>query len=619
MKTVSPFGSWHSPITSENVIGSSLKLSSLHIDDGYIYYIEGRPKEKGRSVLMKIYPSQEKTEECLIEEYSVRTKVHEYGGKCYTCKKGEIYFVNGKNQAIYHKSSAGDLSLFFEKKGLRFADLELTSSFLYVVVEDLNPSQESNYLARICLKTKTLEILARGYDFYAAPRVSPDGSHLAFFCWNHPNMPWDGSELYTLSLNDFTMTLISGGIEESITHPMWDKNNVLYFVSDKTGWWNLYKYHEKSIKPLYPVELEFGAAHWIFGVERYCFLPDGKLAAIGTKKGIDSLYILDVENHTLEKLDTPFTALSDLYYVDHHLIFMASSPSVPSSIFSYHLSTRKITALKSSSDFNIEKDFIPEVEAISFKTEGALTCYGFYYPPTHPHFSGNMQELPPLILRCHGGPTTHTPPRFNMETLYFTSRGFAVFEINYGGSTGYGRLYRNRLRRNWGVVDAYDCINAAHHLIKNSLVDPKKLIIKGSSAGGYTVLQALSQSQLFSIGVCYYAVSDLEALLKDTHKFEAHYLDHLIGPYPEDKKTYVERSPIHHSKKISTPIIFFQGQDDTVVFPSQSEKMYQALQEKKIPVAYYLFENESHGFRNAETLKKCIEEELSFYKKHLLN
>lgn len=621
---ITPYGSWPSPITADHLIKEALRFGSIAIDPPFFYYIEGRPTEQGRSVLIRGSLSGQH-QEILPTTFDVRTKVHEYGGKCILAHKQHLYFVNCHDQDIYLVTAQGEVKRLTQDPSLRYADFSITpdGSFLYAVAErhPKEPAQGKveNMLIQLSLSTLQMEIIASGYDFYAAPRVSPDGTTLAWFCWSHPNMPWDGTELWIGEISPSQTLLnprkIAGGVEESVTSPQWSPDHVLHFVSDKTGFWNLYRYLDNTITPFYPnpCTIDFGAPHWIFGVERYGFLQDGSLVAIGTLQGEDSLYHLDPKKSAPQRLHLPLTSLSDLYVLQDTLIFKGSSPELPESLLAVYLATQDLKILKTSQPVSINPGYISRPVKMTCPTEPRTVTYGFYYPPTHPHSIAPAHSAPPLILRCHGGPTAHVSPRFNLETLYFTSRGFAVFEINYSGSTGYGRDYRNRLRGKWGVMDVQDCVYAACYLCDQGLADPSRLIIKGGSAGGFTTLCAMIFSKTFQAGSCYYGVSDLEALAINTHKMELHYLDRLIGPYPQQKTTYIERSPIHHTQRLSQPIIFFQGAEDRVVPPAQSEKMYQALCQKNIPSAYLLFQHEAHGFRRSETIKKCVETELLFY------
>lgn len=616
-----PYGSWKSPISSDLLAESALRFGQIDVDNSTFYYIEGRPSEKGRCALMQ-GSLKDPIKELLPKEFNVRSTVHEYGGKCFLAHNGCVYFVNHQDQDLYKINKEGIVSRITKEPTLRFADLAIANdaSFLYAVAERHLGDSVDNMLMKISLTDSHIESIANGYDFYAAPRISTSGRYVAWFCWNHPNMPWDGTELWLASISPEGTLIdpkcIAGGSEESITAPSWSEADVLYFISDCSGFWNFYRYVDNSAQALYPCDIDFGSPHWIFGSERYCFLKGDIIATIGTTRGRDSIYLLDSKKQTLITVETPFTAISDLYSLNQEsLLFTAASPCMASALVALDLKTNQTHIIKHSQNTSIQKDYLSFPEEIIFKTEEGLDCYGFYYPPTNPDFKSETKELPPLILRCHSGPTANASPKLNLDILYFTSRGFAFFELNYGGSTGYGREYRNRLRNNWGVVDVQDCVHAALELCKRGLVDKTRLIVKGSSAGGYTALSLLTFTDVFQAGACYYGVSDMEALAKDTHKFELHYLDRLIGPYPQERNTYIKRSPIHFVDQLLCPIIFFQGANDKVVLPSQTESMYLELRKKHIPTAYLLFENESHGFRMSSTIKRCVDAELFFYSK----
>jgi len=599
-----------SPISAKDVSQQSLRLGPMTVEGSTIYYLEGRPLEKGRNVLMSL---GKENKELLPKEFDVRTKVHEYGGKCILAHKEELFFVQATNQQIYRRSKEGKISQLTDEISLRFADFSTNGNFLYAVAERHSPSSVDNMLVSICLTTKKLTILSEGYDFYASPRVSPDGKYLAWFCWNHPNMAWDATELWIGEISSFLKSKqkIAGGPEESILTPTWSRKGHLFFASDKTGYWNVYVYDHKKTLPLTkPCDIDFGEPHWTLGVERYCILDDETIVAIGTTQAQEDLYL--IKEGLVQPLHLPISFLSDLYLCENRLIFKGGSPTLPQGIFSFDLASHHLQCIKTTATSSIDRSYLSLPQSISFPTEKGLYSHGFYYPPTHnihPH------AAPPLILRCHGGPTGHFSPRFHLETLFFTSRGFAVFEINYRGSSGYGRTYRNLLRNSWGIADVQDCIHAATYLCKQKLADTNRLVIKGSSAGGFTALCAMTSPSPFAAGVSYYGISDLNALAKSTHKMELHYTDHLIGPLPKAKALYEKRSPIHRTNHLTKPILFFQGEKDLVVLPDQSQNMYEALCQKNICSAYLLFSEEGHGFRQSATLQRCLTLELLFYAK----
>jgi dienelactone hydrolase len=611
-----PHGSWKSPITSSMIVDEAIKLGDIVIDEGVLYWNEIRPMEQGRSVIMKW--KEGKVEDVLPQPYNARSRVHEYGGASFTINSGTIYFSNFKDQHFYSLSPAGEVSDLSQTDGKRYANpiVDPERDFLYAVQEEHRSEHDViNTLVKIDPKEKKIDVIHEGWDFYGMPTLHPKGTHLAFITWNHPNMPWDGSTLWVGELcpdgSLINLKEVAGGISESIFQPQWSNDGTLYFVSDRTGFWNLYREGEKEIEPCYPMEAEFGQPLWVFGMSRFGFLPNGKIACIYTVKGTDALGILDPDAKKLETLDLPFTTLSHLQVHGNTLYFIGASPVEVSSLIRYDFKT--VERIRISKKLSLDPSYISIPETIEFPTENGNMAFGFFYPPKNKDFKGTDQ--PPLIVKSHGGPSAHVTSSLNLEIQFWTSRGIAFFDVNYGGSTGYGRKYRQRLKGNWGIVDIDDCTNGALYLAKLGKVDPKKMVIKGGSAGGYTTLAALTFKDVFKAGASYYGVSDLEALTQDTHKFESHYLEGLIGPYPEQKERYKKCSPIHHTDKLSCPVILFQGAEDKVVPPSQSEILFDALKKKKIPVAYLLFEKEQHGFRIAENIKKSLDAELYFYSK----
>lgn len=618
MSKESLYGTWKSSISSEDLVKDVFRFSFLDVSKTHLYFGEGRPKEKGRVALLSL-DLDGKQKELLPDTFNMRSRVHEYGGKSFTVYKDEVFFINNEDQDIYKLDKKGHVPRITKQPQYRFGDLCVTpdGSYLYCVLEDHSKILVDNSIARICLKTNEMQIVASGYDFYGCLAISKDSAKLAFICWKHPNMPWDHTELFIANISEkkglIDITQIASGA--SIIHPQFTEEGVLYYISDVSSFWNLYSFDGNNSHPVAPVDMEIGGPLWVFGMKKYAFLEDHKIACIGTKKAIDGLYFLDLKTKSYERIDLPFTHFSDLHLFKDSLVFQAASPTHFSCLVKYDLKTNEYEILKEFAKNTIDKEEISIPDAVSFPTEGGKTAYGFYYPPKNKHYHGSKDEKPPVIIHCHGGPTGHTSPTISLNRLYFTSRGFGVFELNYSGSSGYGTAYRERLKKNWGVVDTQDCVNAARYLSEKGLADPNRLIVEGGSAGGFTVLGSLTFSDVFKAGACYYGVSDLEALAQDTHKFEAHYLDNIVGFYPEDKNTYIERSPIRHVEKLSCPVIFFQGTEDKVVPPSQSDVMVEALRKKKIPVSYLLFEKEAHGFRIADTIKTCVEAELFFYGK----
>lgn len=629
--TLAPYGSWKSPITSDLIVAGSLRLGEVCVDGQTIYWGEGRPTEGGRNVLVRREASGQ-TSDLTPAPLNVRTRVHEYGGGSYVVCDEVLYFVNFADQRLYRQAAqaGADPTPITPEVGYRYADLSVDTSRQRVLAvrEDHTTDGHEPANAIVAVATHPAEavdnggvVLASGYDFYAYPRLSPDGSKLCWICWNHPNMPWDGTELWVAEVQaDGTLanaTQVAGGVSESIFQPSWSPDGRLYFVSDRTGWWNLYRQRETgAIEPLCPKEAEFGLPLWVFGMSTYGFEPaeEGRsLLCSYSENGLSYLARLDLNSLALTHLDTPYISIGGLRVGDGFVVFGGGTPTRPGAIVRLDLATGTCEELRCSSTLDIDPAYISEPEPIEFPTTDGLTAYGFFYPPKNPDFVAHDLEKPPLVVKSHGGPTAATSATFDPRIQYWTSRGIGVLDVNYGGSTGYGREYRDRLKGNWGIVDVDDCTNGALYLAKQGRVDGDRLCIDGGSAGGYTTLAALAFRDVFKAGASYYGVSDLEALAQETHKFESRYLDGLVGPYPAAKDVYVARSPIHHIDQLSCPIIFFQGDEDKIVPPNQAEMMVDALKAKGLPVAYVLYEGEQHGFRKAENIKRTLDGELYFY------
>jgi dipeptidyl aminopeptidase/acylaminoacyl peptidase len=463
------------------------------------------------------------------------------------------------------------------------------------------------------------QIIAGGHDFYAYPRISPDGATVAWTQWDHPNMPWDSVELWLADLAaDGTLAghrKIAGGPDESIFQPSWSPGGALHFVSDRTGWWNLYRVDAGKQVALAAMEAEFGAPQWGLDVVRYCFLGDGSVACIYTQRGIDRLGVIAPGATTLREIPTPFTAFFSIAGGGNQVAVTAGGPTTVQSVARISVPGGEVAIIKRSIDADLAPGDLSPAQPIEFPTTGGKTAHALYYAPSNRDFKAPPGDLPPLLVISHGGPTNASTGALNLGIQFWTSRGFAVVDVNYGGSTGYGRAYRERLKGTWGITDIDDCVNAAQYLTSQRLADPARLAIRGGSAGGYTTLAALTFRKVFAAGASYYGVADLEGLAKETHKFESRYLDGLVGPYPAARDVYLERSPVHHTDQLSTPMIIFQGLEDMIVPPSQAEAMVAALERKRIPYAYLPFEHEQHGFRRAENIKRSLDAELYFYGK----
>jgi dipeptidyl aminopeptidase/acylaminoacyl peptidase len=464
-------------------------------------------------------------------------------------------------------------------------------------------------------------VLVSGNDFYSSPRLSPDKSQLAWLTWNHPNMPWDGCELWVAEVAaDGSLSAarkIAGDREESIFQPEWSPDGILHFVSDRTGWWNLYRWRDERMESLCEMAAEFGEPQWVFGMSGYTFVSDNRIACVYHERDGWRLATIDSRTHRLETIPTPYTDLYGLRASGSRLVFHAGSPTEPPAIVELDLTTRATSVLKRSAHLAIDPGYLASPQAIEFPTTHGQTAHAFFYPPRNRDFTAPPGERPPLLVMSHGGPTSAAGGTLDLEIQYWTSRGLAVLDVNYGGSTGYGRAYRERLNGQWGVVDVDDCVNGARYLVALGQADGKRLAIRGGSAGGYTTLCALTFRDTFRAGASHYGISDLETMAKETHKFESRYLDRLVGPYPERRDLYRERSPIHFADRLLSPVIFFQGLEDKVVLPDQAEVMVEALRKRGVPVAYLPFEGEQHGFRRAENIKRAFDAELYFYSRIL--
>jgi dipeptidyl aminopeptidase/acylaminoacyl peptidase len=619
-QTIASYGCWKSPITSELIVAGTIGLGGVIFDGEDIYWLEGRPTEGGRNVLVRQTPDGA-IKDVTPPPFNVRTRVHEYGGGSLLIADGTIYFSNFSDQRIYRQRPDSEPQPLTAESQRRYADYIIDSqqNRLIAVCEDHSPEGEpENTIVSIDLKTGEVQTLVSGRDFYTSPRLCTNGTHLAWISWNHPNMPWDETQLWMAEIKpDGSLDeakCIAGGTEESIGEPRWSPDGKLYFSSDRDGWWNLYRYNlEGTIEPLYKMEAEFAYPHWVFGISTYNFASSSQIICTYTQNGSWYLASLDTETKQLQPIETPYNNIGSLQVKGDRLAFIGGSPTQPTAVVVQDLNSAKTEILKQSSNLTIDIGYLSSPVAIAFPTENGLTAYAWYYPPKNKDYIAPSGELPPLLVKSHGGPTAAASASFSLRIQYWTSRGFGYLDVNYGGSTGYGREYRQRLNHQWGIVDVDDCVNAAKYLVQQGKADKNRLAISGGSAGGYTTLAALTFKDTFKAGASHYGVSDLEALAKDTHKFEARYLDGLIGKYPEEKAIYQARSPIHFTDLLSCPVIFFQGLEDKVVPPNQAEMMVKAIKEKGIPVAYVPFEGEQHGFRRADNIKRALDGEFYFY------
>ena len=622
-KRIAPYGTWPSPITGEAVATSGVTLGDIDVSDKDIYFIEGRPSEGGRQVIVRA--SRDGLEDVIGPEFNARTRVHEYGGRSFVVYGSTVYFSNFVDQRLYRAERSGTPEPITPEPvipaGLRYADPIVSHDGDWVICvheRHYEDREEDNEIVMVATDGSAEPLtITSGRTFYAYPRLNPAGDRLLWTCWDHPNMPWDGTELWVANFNKGSLEnerKIAGGPEESIYQPSWGPHGDIHFVSDRTGWWNLHRERNGEIEELLTMEAEFGGPQWALGQSHHDFLEDGGLVTIWTTDGIDHLGL--IEDGGLKEIDTPYS-----YFAPHlrsdgdSIVVVAGGPSESASLVRIGAGDHKVEVIQRSNTIGVDPGYFSPAVSVEFPTERGLTAHALYYQPKNLEFEGPDEELPPLAVFTHGGPTSRVRPSLDVTKQFWTSRGFAVVDVNYGGSSGYGRDYRDRLKGQWGIVDTEDCLNAARYLIERGEVDGDRVVIRGGSAGGWTTLCALVFHDFFKAGANYYGVADLATFVHDTHKFESRYLDSLVGPYPEKKDLYEERSPANFPERISCPLITLQGLEDLVVPPSQSEIIVNALREKGLPVAYLAFEGEQHGFRRAENIKRAIEAELYFYSK----
>ena len=624
------YGAWPSPLTAARVTAGALRLDQIQLDGDDVYWLEGRASEGGRNVIVKwsaSAPSARPPVDVTPPGFNVRTRVHEYGGAAYTVRSGAIYFSNFSDQRVYRQAN-GEAPVPLTEPGPMWADFRVDSARhrLIGVREDGPPSPNGSGAMNVNVIAAIPDrVLVHGADFYSDPVVSPDGKFLAWLQWNHPNMPWDGTELWVGAFNAGGLIgvrdKVAGGPGESIFQPEWSPDGVLHFVSDRTGWWNLYRWRGTGVEPVHLMDAEFGKPQWTFSMVTYAFVGDTRIAATYVQQGRWKLAMIDTDLGSFHPVDLPIQPLESIKANPRtgEIFFVGGSATEPAAVIRLHGTT--LDVLRSSTTGHIPREWISVAEAVTFKVKDR-DVHAFYYPPTNPDVdrpTGQQAnrptgENPPLLVITHGGPTGATSDVLDPKIQFWTSRGFAVLDVDYSGSTGYGRPYRDRLKGQWGIVDVEDAVGGAEAMVAMGKADANRLIIRGGSAGGYTTLAALTFFNTFKAGASYYGISDLEVLQQDTHKFEARYNDTLIGPWPAAKDVYRQRSPIHFTDRLSCPIILFQGLDDKVVPPNQSEMMAEAARKKGLKVKYVAFEGEQHGFRKAENIIRSLEEELAFYR-----
>lgn len=628
-----PYGSWRSPISAAMLAGQSLRFQDLVTEGAEIYWTESRPMERGRCALVRCGPEGTPADVPGSTEYNIRSMVNAYGGGTFAVANEVVYFVNFRgggpdtDQRIYRLSPDGQAtSLTPETQGqVCYGDLTVDRGRSRI----LAVQQDSRHLNSSKQPTQSLvavdasaggepQILHQGSDFYAAPCVSPDGSRLAWLAWDYPHMPWDSSEIWLaeIAANGTLQNprRIVGNGNEAVFQPQWSPNGTLYFCSDRDNWWNLCRWNGTDVEQVTSVQAEIGRPQWVFGMSSYAFLSEQEIVCSVCTKGIWRLCRLDASNGALTDLSTEGTDVSYVRALPNGAACFLGGPTMPKSVVRFDTAQGSSAVLRAASLLpETLTPYLSQPTAIAFPTTGNAAAYAFYYPPQNPDFTAPPNEKPPLLILSHGGPTSATSTLLNLQIQYFTSRGIGVVDVNYRGSTGYGRDYRLALYGTWGIMDVEDCANAGRYLTMRGLADGSRIAARGGSAGGYITLCLAAFHDLLAVGVSYYGISDLIALAAHTHNFEAFYADLLIGPLPEYEAVYKQRSALYHAGGIRCPLLFLQGEEDTVVPPGQTMEMVKVLQQNRVPTAYLLFPHEQHGFRIAENIRSALQKELEFY------
>ncbi len=628
-KQFAPCGSWKSPIQSEHVAacgsgwGGMLREIQVHGKD--VFWIVPKPQDGGRNTVIR-RGEDGSLAEIIPAGYSARSRVHEYGGGDFCVYADTLFFSNEADQRLYRlAANAAPAPLTpapSAGQSWRFADGAATADGQFVLcVGERHDANEVVHNEIVAVRSDRLaapKTVVRGSDFYASPRVSPDGHQIAWLSWDLPRMPWEGTELWIAKFHPdgsiSSAAKVAGGAAEWISNPSWSPNGDLYFLSDRSNWSNIYRWDGTQVEHVFQIDADLDCPAWAFGYTRFAFLSRGRIVFVYWEDGIEHLGLYDPTSTSHRNIETDCTAIP---YIasdsEDEILFLGGNFEMPPVVNRMKMNGTKAMVIYRNASFEFEPEYLSKPQSIDFSTSDDQVAHALYYPPTNKDYSPEPDESIPLIVRCHGGPTSGAHPFLQLEFQYFTSRGFGILDVNYRGSSGYGRSYREALKEQWGLYDTLDCLAAARDLVNRGEADPKRLIMRGGSAGGWTTLCALTFHDLFNAGAVYYAVADAEKLAKTSHKFESGYLQYLIGPYPAERQLYLDRSPIHHTQGLSSPLIVFQGMQDKIVPPSQSEALIEALREKNLPYAYLTFPGEGHGFRQAESIKRSLEAELSFY------
>jgi dipeptidyl aminopeptidase/acylaminoacyl peptidase len=618
---VRPYGSWPTPITSELVVRAARLPNGLHVDGDDIWWSEGRPEEAGRMAVLRRAADGVVTE-VVSAPLSARSGVHEYGGGAWWVRDGVLWFVDWATQRLHRVASGGTPEPLTPEpevpRGLRYADGDVSpdgATILCVREQHHADGREAtNTIVQLAAHAPSdPEVVVVGPDFVSDPRWSPDGSAYCWLEWDHPDMPWDATRLVVD--RDGTRTVVVGGeARESVGQPTWAPDGSLWFFGDRTGFWSLYRWTpERGVEAMVDLGKDIGFPGWVFGQRCFAFLADGRLVFSYSDGGLERLSVREPDFGRVTPVDVPHTLIDQLCATGSTVVYLAASPTTEVHVAAVAVDTGAVEVLVEPRDLGLDPTWFSMPEPIEFPTAGGVTAHALLYPPTNPDVVAPTDERPPLLVMIHGGPTAAARPMLQLSRQYWTSRGFAVVDVNYRGSTGYGRAYRDLLRGAWGVADVEDCAAVCEHLVERGQADPARLCIRGGSAGGFTTLAALTFHEVFAAGASHYGVADLGVLAEETHKFESRYLDGLVGPWPEARATYEARSPIFHTDRIDRPLAVFQGLDDPIVPPNQAEMIVEALRTKGVPVAYLPFEGEQHGFRQSQNIRAALDGELSFY------
>jgi len=618
-----PYGAWASPVTADLLLKGRVNMRNqmLRWDGDDLYWSELRPSEQGRIVVCRRNANGE-VSDVTPAGFNARTRVHEYGGGHFAVRAGTVWFTNFSDQRLYKQEGAGAPRPITPTGDIRYADMEVDvrRGLLFAVCEDhtTGAAEAVNTLVAVDTEGRSEPItVASGNDFYSSPKLSPDGKQLAWTTWNHPNMPWDSSELWVGEVGRdghvISSRRVAGGPAECVLQPEWSPDGSLYFVSDRSDWWNIYRARGDGDEAVCPKAAEFGAPQWAFGMRFYDLVGADEMVCVWSDGAGAKLGRLDLGSGTLRQIELLYTSLHCVQVSGGKAAVFAGTPTLAERVLTIDLDSGAQEVVRVSNAAHFDAGYLSLPKPIEFPTEGGLTAHAFYYPPKNRDFEAPDGDKPPLVVRCHGGPTGTPGPVYPFEYQYWTSRGIALVDVAYGGSAGYGRAFRARLNGNWGVVDVDDCVNAARYLVAQGLADRQKIAITGGSAGGFTVLLSLTKRNFYGAGASHYGIGDLESFAHETHKFESHYIETLVGPYPEKAEVYRDRSAVNFADDLGCPVILFQGLEDRVVPPSQAEEFVAVCKKKKLPYAYVAFEGEQHGFRKEESIRRSIEGEMYFF------